>query len=139
MSEFNIELLPVKITYVAQVRKDRWDCDQWRVDISYKNNKGQGYWSTDYFTGLGLRAKSKHHLGAPRPTKPTIANILYCLFSDATAANENFNEWCDNYGYSNDSLAALNTYRQCLETAAHLHQAFDKDTTQAIRAIIEDM
>ena len=31
-----------------------------------------------------------------------------------------FEEFCDNMGYSNDSLKALDTYRACLETAKKL-------------------
>ena len=138
-STFDIESLPVKITYVGQTKRDDWDCDQWRVEITYKNARGSGFWTTDYFTGLGLRHKPKQAWLDARPVKPTIASVLHSLFLDASAADYNFADWCDEYGYSDDSIKALNIYKQCLDVAAHLRKAFDADTRSAIQATVEDM
>jgi hypothetical protein len=65
--------------------------------------------------------------------------VLYALFRDADAANYNFDDWCDNYDYSNDSLKALNIYERCLETSAMLRRAFDADTRAKIQSIIAEM
>jgi hypothetical protein len=57
---FDIEALPVRVDYVAEVPSP-WDeskknkCDEWRISIETK----AGYWSTGYWTGLGLRKKSR--------------------------------------------------------------------------------
>lgn len=134
--EFNIETLPVKITYVGEtVRDNSWKCDQWRVELSNKS----GMWSTDYFTGLGLRTKPRTSWDQPRPKKPTIADVLYSLFTDASAADYNFSDWCDTFGYSDDSIKALNTYKACLETATALRKYFSPDQRKAIQSIIEEM
>lgn len=140
---FDIENLPVRIEYVALVPSP-WDVtkktnsDQWRIVIETK----AGYWSTDYWTGLGLRKKSraKNEWDATlKPVKPKIADVMYSLFMDASAADENFNDWCDNFGYSSDSIKAMNTYKQCLETATALRRHFNPETRAAIQSIIQEM
>lgn len=155
MENFDIESLPVKIEYVGEtVRDGEWKCDQWRVSLSNKN----GFWSTDYFTGLGLRKLKKGSLPASVhklkkgtlayeswersslvPTKPSIADVMYSLVLDASAADSNFHDWCADFGMSDDSIKALNTYKQCLDIDTALKKYFDRDTLQAIKNAVQDM
>lgn len=135
-TEFNIEVLPVKITYVGETTRDNnWKCDQWRVELSNK----LGMWSTDYFTGLGLRSKPRTSWDVARPKKPAVADVLYSLFNDAKAADYNFSDWCDEFGYSDDSIKALNMYKACLDTATALRKYFSPDQRAAIQSIIQEM
>lgn len=90
-----------------------------------------------YRTGLGhatARRNSWNYQGKPKDKAvicldtewvhvPAQDDILECLFSDADAGAESFNDFCDNFGYSNDSLKALDTYRACMETANTLRKA----------------
>lgn len=122
-----IENLPIKIDYVAETSRDNWECDQWRVTISSR----AGFNYLDYFTGLGLRSKN-------RPKRPKIAEVLHSLVLDASAADENFNDWCANYGYSDDSIKALNIYKACLETAQTLRKHFSPDTLRTVRELLQD-
>lgn len=134
-TEFNIESLPVKITYVGEtMRENDWKCDQWRIELSSK----AGFWSTDYFTGMGHRSKPDSW-GKTKPKKPAIAEVLYSLFMDASAADNNFHDWCAEYGYSDDSIKSLNTYKQCLDIATALRKHFSPEQRQAIQAIIQEM
>ena len=148
--EFNIESLPVKIDYVGEtVRDSKWQCDQWRVSITSK----AGFWSTDYFTGTGLRREVKgaramhiktHKIVGNKwvtaePVKPKVADVLYSLFMDAQAADLNFHDWCAEYGYSDDSIKALNTYKQCLEIGTMLRKHFSPDQRASIQSIISEM
>lgn len=142
MSEqFDIEALPVAIRYAGETtRDDNWQCDQWSVTISWRNDRGTGQFTTDYFTGLGLRRKAKRSWAKDaQPVKPKVADVLYSMFMDASAAEYNFDDWCDCYGYSNDSIKALNIYKQCMNTAAMLRKAFDKATLEQIETIIQEM
>lgn len=135
-TEFDIEALPVKITYVGETtRDDNWKCDQWRVELSNK----LGMWSTDYFTGLGLRSKPRASWDVAKPKKPTVADVLYSLFNDANAADYNFSDWCDEFGYSDDSIKALNMYKACLDTATALRKYFSPEQRAAIQSIIQEM
>lgn len=133
-TEFNIEALPVTITYVGEAQRDGWPCDQWRVALTGK----AGYWSTDYFTGLGLRTKP-NAWGERKPKKPTVADVMYSLFMDASAADYNFSDWCDEYGYSDDSIKSLNMYKACLETATALRKYLSPEQRAAVQSIISEM
>ena len=134
-TEFNIEALPVNITYVGEAQRDGWPCDQWRVALTGK----AGYWSTDYFTGLGLRTKPRAAWDTPKPKKPTVADVMYSLFMDASAADYNFSHWCDEYGYSDDSIKSLNMYKACLETATALRKYLSPEQRAAVQSIISEM
>ena len=139
---FNIEALPVTIKYVAEV-PSKWDNDKkrtvdlWHVTITSKS----GFHTFDYMTGLGLRKNParKGFIDNSKPVKPTIADVLFCLVNDAEASDFNFADWCNHYGYSDDSIYALNTYKACLETATALRKHFDRDTLTAIRNHVQGM
>ena len=128
-----LEALPVKIEYVGETTRDDWHCDQWRVTLSSK----AGFQSFDYFTGLGLRTKP-NPWGQRKPCRPKVADVLQSLILDASAANENFHEWCANYGYSDDSIKAMNTYKACLETAQALRKHFSPDILRQLRELLQD-
>lgn len=134
-----LEALPVKIQYVAEV-PSKWDestprnVDQWRVTLSSK----AGFHSFDYFTGLGLRHKPKTSWATPTPKKPKVADVLHSLIMDSSAADENFHDWCANYGYSDDSIKAMNTYKACLEIAVALRKHFSPDTLRQVRELLQD-
>ena len=135
-----LEALPVKIDYVGEV-PSKWDesttprtVDQWRVNLSIK----AGFHSFDYFTGLGLRAKPRAAWDTPKPKKPKVADVLHSLIMDASAADENFDDWCDNFGMSSDSIKALNTYKACLDTARALRKHFSPDTLRQVRELLQD-
>lgn len=51
---------------------------------------------------------------------PEVEDVLECLKLDAECGSMSFSEFCDNFGYSNDSISALNVYRACEETAKKL-------------------
>ena len=141
-----IEELPVQyeVAYAGQTKRDNWDCDAWR----YKINDIEG----DYFKGLDHR---KAHIRAgknpypPRttgsenwnnihvkPVKPHLADILYSLFSDAAALDMNFKEWCDNYGYDNDSIKALNIYNQCIDIGYKLRKMFKREMYDELKELL---
>lgn len=52
--------------------------------------------------------------------EPSESDVLECLKSDCEAGQMAFDEFCDSFGYSNDSLKALDIYRACAETAQKL-------------------
>ena len=141
-----LETLPVKIIYVGETARDGdWRCDQWRVELQSK----AGFWSTDYFTGLGRRSRIYVDYGKnwdpirkksyeENPKKPKIADVLHSLIMDASAADENFHAWCSNYGYSDDSIKALNIYKACLETAHALRKHLPPETLRQARELLQD-
>lgn len=128
------ETLPIKIDYVAETERDGWKCDQWRVTLSSK----AGAHSFDYFTGLGLRSKPRASWGTPKPKKPKVADVLHSLILDASAVDENFDDWCDTFGYSSDSIKALNIYKACLDNARALRKHLPPDVLRQARELLQD-
>lgn len=53
---------------------------------------------------------------------PNPKDVLECLFSDLDAGEMSFDDFCDNFGYSNDSIKALDTYRACSENARKMRR-----------------
>lgn len=149
-------LASAKITYSARyvgetVRDDKWKCDAWRVSFTPANGRGM---ETDYFTGLGLRkapagmrpqypANTTGRIEWERrwlkPQQPTAADVLHSLVLDAEADYMSFRDWCDNFGYSDDSLQALDCYRACCETAVKLRTVFRPETLAAIREAVQEL
>ncbi len=81
---------------------------QWQIIIN-----GQTF---DYYTGSALVNKN----GTPK--KPVLDDILYSLTSDDFAFNMPFNDWCEEFGYSSDSIAAQNIYFACQDNAKKLRE-----------------
>lgn len=69
---------------------------------------------------------------------PTPASVLYCLLSDSQASDYNFNDWCDDYGYDNDSIEAFNTYQKCCNTGKSLLKVFTHTQIEALREMLQD-
>ena len=131
----DIEHLPVKIRYVGEV-PSRWTSspnrttvDQWVITVFDEDGCHHMF---DYFTGLGRR----QWLNNPKP--PKVADVLYSLLTDASAEQRNFHEWCSDYGYSTDSISALNTYRSCLDTAHALHKCFSPELLAELRDLLAE-
>ena len=72
------------------------------------------------------------------PKRPTNADIMHSLLLDADAADQAFNEWCDNYGYDNDSMKAFKMYQACCEEAVNLRKTFTREQLEAMREALQD-
>ena len=131
----DIELLPVEIRYIGEV-PSRWTSspnrttvDQWVITLLDEDGTPHIF---DYFTGLGRRQ------GLKSPKPPKVADVLYSLLSDASAEQRSFHEWCSDYGYSLDSISALNVYRACLDTAHALHKCFSDELLEELRDLLAE-
>jgi len=62
-----------------------------------------------------LKAVSK-----PKPLN--IDNVLWSLILDAQAGTESFDDFCDNFGYNNDSIKANEIYLACQKNGKKVKQ-----------------
>ena len=92
-----------------------------RVKISYF---GKSY-VTDYYMGSALTRK---------PNKKDVLNSM--LLDDVSGID--FNEFCCEFGYDNDSIKALKTYKACQRETKALHNMFDSDEIDMLRELLED-
>jgi hypothetical protein len=67
----------------------------------------------------GKRAQFRFY-GGGKANTPTASDLIWSVATDSTALNENFNYWCDNFGYSTDSIKALSIYKACSINAKRL-------------------
>lgn len=131
---------------------DLWIHDKWVVTIEGEN--------FDYSTGIGHRvavnplkvnkdAFNKVMNKHPRQnkanllvyidelkavSKPNVLNIddvLYSLILDAQSGSYSFDDFCDEFGYDNDSIKAFETYKACQTNAKKVKQ-FIKNLDEAI-------
>lgn len=112
------------------------------MQINYINMDTKGIYykivigteSFEYSTGLGWYVEEWNKKTGKRNSKPanskytangfnggwielpTESDILECLYSDSEAGKMSFNEFCSEFGYDNDSIKALDTYRACMAT-----------------------
>lgn len=134
------------------LERDGWECDGWNIVL--KGLKGTE--SFEFFTGI--RHRTDHGQGYKflpkesrdslsfneykkrwvKPFPPYAASVLYCLALDASAAHQSFEEWCSDFGYDNDSIKALESYRDCCKNAAKLLKIFTSEQLKKISEILED-
>tara|TARA_R100000315_G_C5196170_1_gene114875 strand:+ start:366 stop:830 length:465 start_codon:yes stop_codon:yes gene_type:complete len=58
--------------------------------------------------------------------EPTLESVLNCLISDSTCG-ETFQEFCDNFGYDNDSRKAEKTFNTILKQTSKLKKLLDNN------------
>ena len=129
------------VRYAGETTRDKWQCDAWRV--SFKS--GKSGFETDYFTGLGHRKAPKFHpmlrQGYDYPAKaqaPDAAGVLYSLILDMGADEQSFADWCSDFGSSDDSIDAFETYRKCCKIASQMRAVFKPETIKALRDALQD-
>ena len=132
---------------LGETKRDSWTCDEWRVSFqrvhldSRLPVRDKAALETAYYTGTGHRAKPAKRMSwdnAPRPVAPTAGSVLYSLLLDASGADENFHDWCANYGYDTDSRKALATYEACCIIRADVNKFFTVSERAELAAILED-
>lgn len=126
--------LPIKIEYVGKVQDKEWPHFLYNVTITHKN----GFFTLPYKCGLGHVIKCRRGILPDKPKAPTNKDVVYSLLMDSSAADENFADWCDNYGYDSDSIKALGIYNECCKTAVNLRKTFTSTQLAEMREELED-
>lgn len=130
---------------------------RWRISV---RRNGRQFHETDYSAGCahspeynrnggrvtvavvqecdtGWRADRPGWYGTPVPP-PDVADVMRSLLLDASSTDENFNDWCANYGFDTDSRKAEASFNQCRETAAALRRTFDRDEMASLEDAFSD-
>lgn len=64
---------------------------------------------------------------------PSMASVMYNLCSDYSVLDNNFTDWCDDYGMDCDSVKALTLYNNCTEQAKKLQKVLGDKTIRAMQ------
>lgn len=107
---------------LAEKDRDEWQrkADGWRCTLHYD---GRTY-SFDYWKGPGNRV---YRNGQHVAVAPTATEALESLLSDASSADETFEDWCGEFGADTDSRKAYATWQACCESAAALRTLLADD------------
>lgn len=124
----------------------RWENNKPAYYAVFKWSCGEGiveHWARKkwpYKEGLnyyGTVARKEALDAAGKQYRPSAMDVLESLVLDAVAEEvSSFEEWCDNFGYGNDSREAERTYNACLDEARKLRELFtNKHFEEAISEI----
>lgn len=128
--------MKTSIQFSGLDQNKEWPHFAWLININgesftYKTGIGHAY-SGKKLSSNDVLVKEHHEFLASKGFRglsrfdsiyavmPKEDDILQALFSDTECGQYSFDEFCDNLGYSNDSLKALDIYRACAETAKKL-------------------
>lgn len=109
--------------------KDEWKrtANKWQVRLIYFDKE----FVTDYYMGSGLVDK----MG--RLKKPQVKDVLYSMIMD-DVSNMNFDDFCNEFGYDNDSIKALETYKACEKQTQAYYNMFDSEEREALQELLEN-
>lgn len=149
MREFKEILKSVKVIHLGLSIKDGMLRDSYVILIQDQK--------FDYFQGIGHRKAvrkdgrlstiltsnlkiNEHNLlilekeSKIKPVDPK--DVICCLLGDMT--DENFKDWCGNYGYDTDSIKADYIYKACLENTEKMEKLFTSEELEMMREQLED-
>jgi hypothetical protein len=138
------------VTREADGSPVEWPHDEWTCRLTYQGKVH----ATTFKTGLGHRKAPRYversrnggfyspvrggayardltdacELGWLAPVAPSVADVVASLVMDASSADQSFEDWCADLGYSDDSIKALDTYRACQRTRTALQRLFGAAT-----------
>lgn len=141
-------------------KRDDWECDSWSVSFTrYPKGVVNGSnitLTTDYHTGIGHR-QSRQPMPADikrlgknilarvdwermwlKPVTPQAASVLYSVLSDASGAEQNFLDWCSDFGYDSDSMKAHKVYTACCELLQKVRSFFTNEERAAMQELLQD-
>lgn len=67
--------------------------------------------------------------------RPKCEDVLHCLILDAQCGSGSFDDFCNELGYSNDSLSALDIYRDCMKNGEKLRNALAENYSNVVEYI----
>lgn len=79
-------------------------------------------------SNLLLYADELNKVSKPKPLN--IDDVLFCLVLDAQSGAESFEDFCDNFGYNEDSIKHNEIYKACQKNGKKV-KTFIKDIEQA--------
>ena len=119
----NIELETIKTWNNEIDKKDEWKktATKYNCKITFKN---QSY-NLSYWMGSALKKA------------PSKKDVLYSFIMD-DVTGMNFEEFCSEFGYDNDSIKALRTFESCEEQTKNFYRLFNEEEREILRELLED-
>lgn len=138
-------------------KRDDWECDAWVCSFERVRDGKTITINTDFFTGTGHRVLTAYGKQAirnagkssaryveslkrehSRAVAPHVASVLHSLLMDASGAEQNFHDWCGDFGCDSDSIKALTMYNACCEVLTKLRGFFTGTERTEMQDILQD-
>lgn len=125
----NIEIDVLKAFKTQEDMKDEWKkgTNKWQIKLVYFDK----IYVTDFYMGSGL----VDEMGKPK--KPTKEDILSAMITD-DVSDLDFDDFCNEFGYNNDSIKALKVYEACKRETKAYYNMFDSEEREVLRELLED-
>ena len=119
----NINLEVKEVFKTDEDLKDDWkkNANKYQVKIGYF---GKSY-VTDYYMGSALTRK------------PSKKDVLYSMLLDDVSGID-FDAFCGEFGYNNDSIKALEAYKACQRETKAYYNMFDDEEREILQELLQD-
>ncbi len=92
----------------------------------------------EFITSNGFK-KARILEGGAYSVTPTSASVLYSLLNDARCGSDyDFEDFCSEFGYDEDSIKAYETYKACQKTSKQLKKVFSATQLAQLETLLED-
>ena len=117
----NIELETIKTRNNETDKKDEWKrtATKYACKLTFKN---QSY-VFDYW------------MGSAHTKAPSKKDVLYSFIMDDVTGLD-FEEFCLEFGYDNDSIKALRTFEACKEQTENFYRLFNEEEREILRELL---
>lgn len=95
------------------------------------------HWNVEIYRG-NYSFTIQYSMGSAHTGEPELKDIMYGLLMDIQGTGEDFEDWCANYGYDEDSRKALRIYEACKETSGFMSSMFAPDELEGLHALFQD-
>lgn len=119
----NIKLETIETWNDETVKNDEWKrtATKYACKLTFKN---QSY-IFDYW------------MGSAHTKAPSKKDVLYSFIMDDVTGMD-FEEFCFEFGYDNDSIKALRTFEACKEQTENFYRLFNEEEREILRELLED-
>lgn len=125
----NIKFYVQPIFKTQEDMNDKWKktANKWQVKLIY--------FDKEYVTNFYMGSRLVNRMGKPK--KPTKKDVLHSIIMD-DVSNMNFNNFCNEFGYDNDSIKASKIYEECLKETEAYYNMFDSEEREVLRELLEN-
>lgn len=119
----NIKLETIKTWNNEHDKKDEWKrtATKYNCKITFKNKTYTfNFW-----------------MGSAHTKAPSKKDVLYSFIMDDVSYMD-FNEFCLTFGYDDDSIKALKTFKACQTQTDNFYRLFDEEEREMLRELLED-
>lgn len=119
----NIKLETIKTWNNEHDKKDEWKrtATKYNCKLTFKNQSYTfNYW-----------------MGSAHTKAPSKKDVLYSFIMDDVSYMD-FKEFCATFGYDDDSIRALKTFKACQTQTDNFYRLFNEEERETLRELLED-